>query len=61
VTIIRFQEIAADTETAECSERRLTHREEAEQFYGTLKERSVRVGVEASGHAGWFERFLLAK
>ncbi len=52
-----FQEIAfANTETGECSERRLTHREEAEQFYGTLKERSVRVGVEASGHAGWFER-----
>jgi len=54
-----FQQIAfVDTETGECGERRLTHREEAEQFYGTLKERSVRVGMEASGHAGWFERLL---
>jgi transposase len=54
-----FQQIAfVDTETGECGERRLTHREEAEQFYGMLKERSVRVGKEASGHARWFERFL---
>ena len=56
-----FQQIAyVDTETGEIAERRLTHREEAEQFYGTLKERSlrVRVGMEASGHAGWFERLL---
>ena len=35
-----FQQIAfVDTETGECGERRLTHREEAEQFYGMLKER----------------------
>jgi transposase len=54
-----FQQIAfVDTETGEVGERRLTHREEAEQFYGTLKERSVRVGMEASGHARWFERLL---
>ena len=54
-----FQQIAfGDTETGECGERRLTHHEEAEQFYGTLKERSVRVGMEASGHARWFERLL---
>ena len=54
-----FQQIAfVDTETGECGERRLTHREEAEQFYGMLKERSVRVGMEASGHARWFERLL---
>jgi len=56
-----FQQIAyVDSETGEIAERRLTHREEAEQFYGTLKERSlrVRVGMEASGHAGWFERLL---
>ena len=33
-----FQQIAfVDTETGEVGERRLTHREEAEQFYGTLK------------------------
>ena len=54
-----FQQIAfVDTETGEFGERRLTHREEAEQFYGTLQERSVRVGMEASGHARWFERLL---
>jgi transposase len=54
-----FQQIAfVDTETGECGERRLAHREEAEQFYGGLKERSVRVGMEASGHARWFERLL---
>jgi transposase len=33
-----FQQIAfVDTETGECGERRLTHREEAEQFYYALK------------------------
>ncbi len=54
-----FQQIAfVDTETGELGERRLTHREEAEQFYGTFKERSVRVGMEASGHARWFEGLL---
>ena len=54
-----FQQIAwVDTETGELSERRLTHREEAEQFYRTLKARRVRVGMEASGHARWFERLL---
>ena len=54
-----FQQIAfVDTETGEFGERRLTHREEAEEFYDTLKERSVRVGMEASGHARWFERLL---
>ncbi|MGB8114044.1 MAG: IS110 family transposase [Candidatus Sulfotelmatobacter sp.] len=49
-----------DAETGEFGERRLTHREEAEQFYRKLKERSlrVRVGMEASGHARWFERLL---
>ena len=56
-----FQQIAfVDTETGECGERRLAHREEAEQFYRELKERNlaVRVGMEASGHARWFERLL---
>ena len=42
-----FQQIAfVDTETGECGERRLTHREAAEQFYRTFKERSVRVGMK---------------
>ena len=54
-----FQQIAwVDTETGECGEGRLTHREEAEQFYRGLQQRSVRVGMEASGHARWFERLL---
>src|SRR6202166_130247 len=56
-----FQQIAfVDTETGECGEQRLSHREEAEQFYRKLSERSlrVRVGMEASGHARWFERLL---
>jgi transposase len=56
-----FQQIAfVETETGELSERRLVHREEAERFYGKLKEESVqvRVGMEASGHARWFESLL---
>jgi transposase len=54
-----FQQIAwVDTETGEFGERRLTHREEAEQFYATLQGQSVRIGMEASGHARWFERLL---
>jgi transposase len=56
-----FQQIAfVDTETGELEERRLTHREEAEQFYYGLKRRNVavRVGMECSGHSRWFERLL---
>jgi hypothetical protein len=54
-----FQQIACvDTETGEATERRLTHHEEAEQFYRALKAPRVRVGMEASGHARWFERLL---
>jgi len=48
-----FQQIAlVDTETGECGERRLTHREAAEQFYGTLQERSVWVWKPADTPAG---------
>lgn len=56
-----FQQIAlVNTETGELQERRLGHREEAEQFYRALATvgAKVRVGMEASGHAGWFERLL---
>ena len=56
-----FQQIAfVDTETGELQERRLGHREEAERFYRELAARgvTVRVGMEASGHARWFERLL---
>ena len=49
-----------DTETGELSERRLGHREQAEQFYRELKPQNlaVRVGMESSGHSRWFERLL---
>ncbi len=56
-----FQQIAfVDTDTGEWNEGKLGHREEAEQFYRQLKVRGkkVRVGMEASGHARWFERLL---
>jgi transposase len=56
-----FQQIAyVDTETGEVQERALQHREEAETFYRELAAQGVkvRVGMEASGQAGWFERLL---
>jgi transposase len=56
-----FQQIAwLETATGELQERRLGHKEEAERFYRELKTqgRTVRVGMEASGHARWFERLL---
>jgi transposase len=56
-----FQQIAfVDTETGELKEQRLAHREEAEKFYCALATagQRVRVGMEASGHARWFERLL---
>ncbi len=56
-----FQQIAfVDTDTGELQERRLEHREEAEKFYRGLGDQGmkVRVGMEASGHARWFERLL---
>jgi transposase len=56
-----FQQIAfVDSETGELQERRLQHREEAEKFYRDLAAQGmkVRVGMEASGHARWFEGLL---
>ena len=56
-----FQQIVlVDTETGDCVERRLEHRETAEKFYRDLaaQGKKVRVGMEASGHARWFERLL---
>jgi len=47
-----------NTEGGECGERRLEHVEQAEQFYRSLRGQAVRVGMEASGHARWFERLL---
>jgi len=56
-----FQQIAlVDTDSGELQERRLQHREEAEKFYRDLAAEGikVRVGMEASGQARWFERLL---
>ena len=54
-----FQQIASvDSETGEFQEKRLAHREDAETFYRALAGQKVRVGMEASGHARWFERLL---
>ncbi len=47
-----FQQMAwVDTDTGELQEKRLAHREAAEQFYRTLvvAGQQVRVGMEASG------------
>jgi transposase len=53
-----FQQVAIfDNRTGEIEERRLPHREEAEQFYRSLSG-PVRVGMEACGHYPWFERLL---
>ena len=54
-----FQQIAAvDTDTGEFQEKRLAHPDEAEKFYRAVAGQKVRVGMEASGHARWFERLL---
>src|SRR4029077_19697222 len=54
-----FQQIASvDTDTGEFQEKRLAHPEEAEKFYRALTGPKVRVGMEASGHARWFERLV---
>ena len=56
-----FQQIASvDTDSGEFQEKRLAHPEEAEKFYRDLaaQGKKVRVGMEASGHARWFERLL---
>jgi transposase len=54
-----FQQIAVvDTDSGEVEEKRLAHREDAEMFYRALAGQKVRVGMEASGHARWFERLV---
>src|SRR2546430_2078284 len=56
-----FQQIAfVDTETGDCGEQRLEHSEGAEKFYRKLAAQGLKVcvGMEASGHARWFERLL---
>ena len=45
-----------DTDIGESGQRRLTHAGgEAEHFYRGLSPRLVRVGMEATGHARWFD------
>ena len=56
-----FQQIALlDHDSGEFQEKRLSHPEEAEEFYRALRAagKKVRVGMEASGQARWFERLL---
>jgi transposase len=54
-----FQQIAyVDQETGEYGEQRLRHGEEAVQFYRSLADRQVRVGVEATGNDRWFRKLL---
>jgi transposase len=57
-----FQQIAfVNNETGEYGERGLLHQNgEAERFYRELKQRGVkvRIGMEATGHSGWFERLI---
>src|SRR5438309_506583 len=54
-----FQQVAIfDNQTGEYQEKRLNHRQEAEQFYRSLAGQKVRVGMEACGHYPWFERLL---
>ncbi len=57
---LEFEQIASvDTDTGEFQEQWLAHREDAEKFYrGLAAAGKVRVGMEASGHARWFERLL---
>jgi transposase len=55
-----FQQVAIfDNQTGELGQKRLQHREEAEQFYGCLPA-GVLVGMEACGQYPWFERLLSA-
>ena len=55
-----FQQIAwVETESGEGGEQRLAHSGgEAERYYRGLNGHRVRVGIEATGHARWFEGLL---
>ena len=56
-----FQQIALlNTTTGEVEEKRLADPDEAEKFYHALAgaNETVRIGMEASGHARWFERLM---
>jgi transposase len=53
-----FQQASVDTDTREVQEKRLGHQQDAEAFYRALAAQKVRVGMEASGPARWFERLM---
>ena len=56
-----FQQIALlNTTTGEVEEKRLSHPDEAGKYYRALASagETVRIGMEASGHARWFERLV---
>src|ERR1700676_4922600 len=54
-----FQQIASvDTDSGEFQEKRLAHRDEAENFYRALAGHKVRFGMEASGQARWVGRLV---
>ena len=54
-----FQQVAIfDNQTGEIEQRRLRHREQAEEFYRSLAGQQVLVGMEACGQYPWFERLL---
>jgi transposase len=46
--------------TGEVEEKRLAHPDEAEKYYRAraIGGETVRIGMEASGHARWFERLV---
>jgi len=55
----RFQQIAyLDQATGECGERRLDHPRQAAEFYRSLPQGQVRIGMEATGNYRWFRRLL---
>jgi len=60
LSVIEILLASLDTDTGVFEEKRLQHPEEAEKFYRALAiaGQKVRVGMEASGHARWFERLL---
>lgn len=55
----RFQQIAfVEQETGEFGERRLSHPDEARQYYRSLAGQGARIGVEATGNFRWFLRLM---
>lgn len=53
------QTASVDSKTGECGERRMLHSDgEVDKFYRGLKGFAVQVGIEATGHAHWFEPLL---